>query len=80
MVPGLNKEPLDNSSIAELLAIEGEAARPPLQKASRRASRRAFLWSEEATQLLRERRSLTELPGVGAYLEKIIGRWIAEPH
>ena len=79
MAPGLNKEPLDNSSIAELLAIEGDAARLPLQKAFRRASRRAFLWSEEATQLLRERRSLTELPGVGAYLEKIIGRWIAEP-
>jgi hypothetical protein len=28
---------LDNGGIAELLAIEGDAAKPPLQKAFRRA-------------------------------------------
>jgi putative hydrolase len=70
---------LDNGGIAELLAIEGDAAKPPLQKAFRRASRRAFLWPVEAAQLLRERRSLRELAGVGPYLEKIIRRWIEDP-
>jgi putative hydrolase len=70
---------LDNGGIAELLAIEGDAAKPPLLRAFRRASRRAFLWPTEAAQLLRERRSLTELPGVGPYLEKIIQRWIEDP-
>jgi putative hydrolase len=70
---------LDNGGIAELLALEGDAAEPPLQKAFRRASRRAFLWPQEAAQLLRERRSLTELAGVGPYLEKIIRRWIDNP-
>jgi histidinol phosphatase-like PHP family hydrolase len=79
MAPKQREHTFDNSSIAELLAIEGDSARPPLQKAFRRASRRAFLWPEEAAQLLRERRSLTELPGVGPYLEKIIRRWIEHP-
>jgi hypothetical protein len=79
MARAQGKQVLDNASIAELLAIEGDAAKPPLQKAFRRASRRAFLWPDEASQLLRERRSLTELPSVGPYLEKIIRRWIENP-
>jgi putative hydrolase len=70
---------LDNGGIAELLAIEGDGAKPPLQKAFRRASRRAFLWPVEAAQLLRERRSLIELAGIGPYLEKIIRQWIEDP-
>jgi histidinol phosphatase-like PHP family hydrolase len=70
---------LDNSNIAELLALEADAARPPLQKAFRRASRRAFLWPEEAAYLVSERRSLEELPGIGPYMEKIIRAWIEKP-
>ena len=70
---------LDNGGIAEVLAIEGDAAKPPLQKAFRRAARRAFLWPVEAAQLLRERRPLMELAGIGPYLEKIIRRWIEDP-
>jgi hypothetical protein len=70
---------LSNSSIAELLASEGEAAQFPLQKAFRRAARRAFLGPEEAAQLVKEYRSLTELPAVGPYLEKVIRRWIELP-
>ena len=70
---------LSNRSIAELLAREAETARPPLQRAFRRAARRAFLWPDEAAQLVRDRRSLTELPAIGPYLEKIIRRWIEEP-
>ena len=42
---------------------------------SRRASRRAFLWPEEASSLQKLGRSLTELQGIGPYLEKTIRRW-----
>jgi histidinol phosphatase-like PHP family hydrolase len=70
---------LDNSAIADLLATESETAQYPLKKAFRRASRRAFIWPEEAVQLVKERRSLTELSGVGPYLEKLIRRWIEDP-
>jgi putative hydrolase len=69
-------DPLTNSQISELLANAGDDAKPPLSKAYRRASRRALLWPEEATSLYDAGRSLTELTGVGPYLEKIIGKWI----
>jgi putative hydrolase len=70
---------LSNADIAELLAIAAESAKQPLQKALRRACRKALLWPEEAAQLLEEDRSLEELPGVGPALSKIIGRWIHDP-
>jgi histidinol phosphatase-like PHP family hydrolase len=65
-----------NSDISELLAIEADSASQPLQRAFRRAARKALLWTEEASQLYRERRSLTELSGIGPYLEKIVRRWL----
>ncbi|PYX50325.1 MAG: hypothetical protein DMG79_06180 [Acidobacteria bacterium] len=71
-----SQDPLTNSQIAELLAMAGEDAKPPLNRAYRRASRKALLWEEEASHLNQEGRSLTELPGVGPYLEKIIRGWI----
>src|SRR5947207_1906413 len=70
---------LTNSGIAELLATEAETAKQPLQKALRRASRKAFLWPEEAAELIRQGRSLQELPGVGPYLNKLIWGWIEHP-
>ena len=70
------EDPLTNSQIAELLAIAGEDAKPPLNRAYRRASRKALLWEEEAICLHQEGRALTDLPGVGPYLEKIIREWI----
>src|SRR5947209_18796100 len=70
---------LANSDIAELLAAEVEDAKMPLQKALRRASRRAFLWPEEVAEMLRKKIPLTELPGVGPYLSKQIRRWIEDP-
>ena len=76
---GLPSEFLTNSDIAELLANEAETAKQPLQKALRRASRKAFLWPEEAAQLIHQERSLEELPGIGPYLSKIIRRWIEHP-
>ena len=69
---------LTNSGIAELLATEAETAKQPLQKALRRASRKAFLWPEEASQVIQQGRSLEELSGVGPYLSKLIRRWIED--
>jgi histidinol phosphatase-like PHP family hydrolase len=70
---------LSNVDIAELLAVAAESAKQPMQKALRRASRKALLWPEEAAQLVEQDRSLEELPGVGPALNKVIGRWIHDP-
>jgi histidinol phosphatase-like PHP family hydrolase len=69
---------LTNADIAERLALEGEAATGPLQKAFRRAARAAFLWPEEAAAVAVAGRSLTELPGIGPYMEKKILAWFDE--
>ena len=55
---------LSNADIAELLALAAETAKMPLQKALRRASRKAFLWTEEAVILAEQGLSLTELPAI----------------
>jgi histidinol phosphatase-like PHP family hydrolase len=70
---------LTNSEIAELLALESESAKMPAKKALRRASRRALMWPHEAADMLRQRRSLTELQSVGPYIEKLIKRWLDQP-
>jgi histidinol phosphatase-like PHP family hydrolase len=70
---------LDNAAIAELLAAASARAKFPLQKALRRASRRAFLWPEEAADIVAAERSLTELSGVGPHLERVILGWLQEP-
>lgn len=75
----MQDEFLTNRNLAELLAVAAESAKQPVQKALRRASRRAFLWPEEAAQLLQQERSLEELQSVGPYLSKIIRRWIETP-
>ena len=68
-----------NSELAELLARAAEKAKMPLQKALRRASRKALMWPEEASSLLSGDRDLTELPGVGPHLERLISGWMQEP-
>src|SRR5690348_13991836 len=70
---------LRNSDIAELLAIEAESTKMPAQKALRRASRRAFLWPEEAASLVEQGRALTDLQGVGPYIERMITQWVEKP-
>ena len=72
-------EVLDNAAIAELLAIESQDTKPPLQTALRRASRRAFLWPEEAHRIVEEGRSLKELAGIGPHLERLILGWMEHP-
>jgi putative hydrolase len=74
-----NRAFLPNSAIAELLAIAAENAKMPLQKALRRASRKAFMWAEEAAMLRQNGRSLTELPAVGPSISRIIENWIKDP-
>jgi putative hydrolase len=70
---------LSNSAIAELLALAAESAKMPLQKALRRASRKAYLWPEEAAEILQANRSLTELPAIGPTLNRIIREWVKDP-
>lgn len=70
---------IDNRDIAEWLACEAERASYPIQRAMRSAGRAAFLWPEEASELLKRKRSLTELPKVGPFLEKQIANWLAHP-
>ena len=68
-----------NSVIGELLARAAEHAKQPLQRALRRASRRALLWPEEAEDIIDAGRSLTELPGIGPYLSRQIVQWLEHP-
>jgi histidinol phosphatase-like PHP family hydrolase len=68
---------LDNSSLAELLALEGERATGHMQRALKRAARLAFVWPQEAAILFSENRPLTQLPGIGPYLAKQLAHWIS---
>ena len=45
----------------------------------RRASRYAFLWSEEASELRASGRPLTDLPGIGPFLARRLRAWLEEP-
>lgn len=71
--------PPSNAEVAELLALAAEEAKMPLERALRRASRKALMWPEEASLLFAERRDLTELPGVGPHLSRLIAGWIQNP-
>ena len=65
-----------NAHIAEMLAREAERAKQPLQRALRRAARRAFLWPDEVVDLLRRDEKLTQLSGIGPYLNRLILQWL----
>jgi hypothetical protein len=70
---------LSNSDIAELLAREAETLSGNLQRAFRRAARRAFLWPREASEIAEAGEALTSLAGIGPYLEKRIEAWMEKP-
>jgi histidinol phosphatase-like PHP family hydrolase len=70
---------LSNTDIAELLAKQAEGETGILSRAFRRAARSAFLWPENATDLAAQNRSLTELRGIGPFIEKQIRRWLDKP-
>jgi histidinol phosphatase-like PHP family hydrolase len=69
---------LSNTDIAELLAQQAERETGILSRAYRRASRSAFLWPEEVSHLVAQNRSLTELRGIGPFIEKQIRNWFDE--
>jgi histidinol phosphatase-like PHP family hydrolase len=71
--------PLENGWIAELLAREAEQASGHLQRAFKRAARAAFLWPQEAAELHSKGAPLTQLPGIGPYLARIVRSWIEQP-
>jgi histidinol phosphatase-like PHP family hydrolase len=73
--PRVKPQP-NNAELAELLSLEAEDASYILQRAYRRAARSAFLWPEEARDLIAQARSLTELAHVGPFLKKKIHHWI----
>jgi hypothetical protein len=60
---GIFKNDVKNSDIAELLARAAEHAKQSLQRALRRASRRSFLWPEEAEEIYARGESLKVLSG-----------------
>jgi len=70
---------LSNADLAELLAQQSEQETGILTRAYRRAARSAFLWPEDATDLVAQNRSLTELRGVGPFIANQIRRWIDSP-
>jgi DNA polymerase (family X) len=72
---------LTNAHIAELLARAADEAEPGSnrERALGRASRAAFFWPMEASRLVEEDRSLTELRSVGPWLSGIIAGWLADP-
>jgi len=80
-VPAYPLEPmsLDNARIAELLALRAEELSGDRQRAYRRASRAAYKWPEEASEIVVEGRPLTELTGIGAKLSGLIHSWLDEP-
>jgi len=71
---------LSNTDIAELLAQQAETETGILSRAFRRAARNAFLWPEEVSDLVAQNRSLTELRGIGPFIEKQVRQWIEKPH
>ncbi len=70
---------LSNSDIAELLAQQAQRETGILSRAFRRAARSAFLWPENAADLIAHNRPLTELRGIGPFIGKQIRRWIDKP-
>lgn len=68
-----------NAEIAECLALVADEYTDHRKKALKSGSRAAFLWDEEAEDLLEAGRELTELPKVGPWLAHLIEGWIEAP-
>ncbi|CAN5661403.1 hypothetical protein BH24ACT26_BH24ACT26_01470 [soil metagenome] len=70
--------PTTNTDIAELLAAAAEEAEGHRARAYRSASTAALMWGEEASDLVAQDRSLTELERIGPSLAKRVRRWVEE--
>ncbi len=68
-----------NADVAECLALVADEYTDHRKKALKSGSRAAFLWDEEAADVLEQGRSLTELPKVGPWLAHLIEGWIENP-
>ena len=71
---------ISNANLAELLADAAEEeSSATRQRALKRAARSAFLWPEEAADLLANNRDLTELHSVGPFVAHHLRAWIENP-
>jgi putative hydrolase len=70
---------VSNAILAELLGQVAEAEEGHRRRALRRAGRAAMLWPEEAADLDRAGRALTELRAVGPWVADRIRGWLDEP-
>lgn len=70
---------LNNAQLAELLIIESANHAENKLRAYSRAARKAFLWGEEAADIVAAGRPLTELEGIGPYLAVVVKDWIETP-
>jgi len=61
-----------------LLAQQAERETGILSRAYRRAARNAFLWPEEVSHLVAQNRPLTQLRGIGPFIEKQLRNWFDE--
>jgi histidinol phosphatase-like PHP family hydrolase len=73
------RKTLDNAALAELLSQAAEDATSITRRAMKRAARAALSWPVEASELAEGGGSLTELQGVGPFLEKTILQWLRAP-
>lgn len=69
---------VSNRQISELAAVASGNYEGNKQRALRRCSHVALMWAEEASDLLSEDRPLTELEGVGKWLQDVLTGWIEE--
>ena len=70
---------LSNANLAELLARQAAQEEGIRQRAYKRAARSAFLWPEEAADLLAKRRALVELKSVGPFIARQLHTWLEKP-
>ncbi|MDQ3877983.1 MAG: PHP domain-containing protein [Actinomycetota bacterium] len=69
---------LENAQISELLARAGDERQGERQRAYRRAARHALMWPEQASDVLDEGRSLTELSALGPRLSGLVRSWLTD--
>jgi histidinol phosphatase-like PHP family hydrolase len=71
---------LSNAQIAELFTrVAEEQDQDHRRRALRRASRAAFFWPEEAADVVRADRPLTDLTAIGPWLARIVADWLVDP-
>jgi len=70
---------LTNADLGELRARGAEQQEGIRQRAFRRGARAAFLWPEEAVELVARGGSLGELKGIGPFLSAQITKWLENP-